>query len=185
MNYPLSGADIKRFLKKTKIIAYKDIQKYRNAYDLIYPHNEVVIFYKTASGEGSQGHWTSLLKNSHGWEMFDSYAIFLDEELNFPVQPEPGEDEEMFKIRHGQDARYLTKLLAEVREPVSYNHFRFQAFELPDGTRPQSCGRWVILRLLNKEKSLEEFKEGVDLLSDYYSSPDEMVTTLIRAHGEQ
>lgn len=182
MEYPLSSKDIQQYLKNVKIILYKDLQNYYSAKDLVRPHNQVVIMFKTSS---DFGHWCCLLKNHSGYEFFDPYGLFLDDQLETKMEPDPDEDEEMFKLRYGQDTRWLTKLLAKVDEPVSYNHHKFQAFKLPDGTRPQTCGKWCILRLLNYEKPLDEFKEGVDLLSDYYSSPDEAVGTVIKAYGER
>lgn len=181
MDYPLSNGDIQDYLRKTKIIPYGNIKNYLSAADLVYPHNECVILYRTSDDDGNvSGHWTCLLKNKYGYEMFDSYGIMLDDELEFPVNhPNP----EAFKIQHGQEYRYLTKLLSEVNCPVSYNHHKFQAFKLPDGTRPATCGRYVILRLLNKSKNLEQFKKEFDktVKDNGYKNYDECVVHLINS----
>lgn len=176
MDYSLSAEDIQKYLRKTKIIPYGEIQRYRTAADLVYPFNECVILYKTAD---NYGHWTGLIKNKYGYEFFDPYGVMLDDELDYPVQDE---DEEEFKWRHGQDYRYLTKLLSEVPQTVSYNHHNFQKFKRPDGVRPATCGRHTILRLLNKNKSLEQYAKELDQtisLNPDISDHDEAVVRMI------
>lgn len=185
VDYPISGADIQKYLKNTKLLTYKDIKNYDSIESLLHPHNEAVIFYRSSEGPGSQGHWTAILKNKYGIEHFDAYGTFLDDQLNAPVKLQPGQDEQLFKILHGQNARYLTKLLSKTKYPVSYNHHQFQRYELSDGVRPQTCGRWVICRLLNKTKSLRQFKKAVDKMSIGFMSPDDAITHYIRVESEQ
>jgi hypothetical protein len=86
----------------------------------------------------------------------------------------------MFKHRNGQDYRYLTKLLSEVPQSVSYNHHKFQKFEC-DNMTPTTCGRHVILRLLNKHKNLEAYKKEFDQTRDQggYAGYDECVVALV------
>ena len=181
MDYSLSAGDIQKYLRNTKIISYGEIQRYRTAADLVYPYNECVILYKTAD---NYGHWTGLIKNKHGYEFFDPYGVMLDDELDYPVEfsPEKFKNEEEFKWRNGQDYRYLTKLLSEVPQTVSYNHHKFQKFKRPDGVRPATCGRHTIFRLLNKSKSLEQYKKEFDelLQSNNIEDYDEAVVQMVR-----
>lgn len=177
MDYSLSNFEIEKYLRNTKIVPYSDIRKYYSAKDLVAPYNECVILYKC--GE-SYGHWCCLLKNKSGYEFFDSYGIMLDNELEYPTEFETEQESEMFKHKHGQDYRYLTKLLSEVNQPVSYNHHKFQKFKRDDGVKPSTCGRHVILRLLNKKLSLPEFKKQFDQTVSEGTDYDETVCRLIK-----
>jgi hypothetical protein len=125
--------------------------------------------YKT---EDSYGHWTCLLKNRYGYEFFDPYGIILDDQLKY-VNPEMTEDEkEQFKSYNKQNYRYLTNLLSKVHEPVSYNHHKFQKFKR-NGERPATCGRHVVLRLLNKDMSLAQYKREFDKAVKGLNLPDQ------------
>lgn len=158
MDYPLSNIDISAYLKGAKIVPYSNIRKYPDINTLLEPYGCIVILYRAPSGVG---HWCCLIKNKHGYEFFDPYGVLLDEQLEYTGDMK-GQMAELFKQDVNQDHRYLTMLLAKTNLPVSYNHHKFQTFKRPDGIIPSTCGRHCILRILNKDLSLSEYKDQFD-----------------------
>ena len=174
ISYSLSDDDIRNYLDdQIKVIPYSDIQRYTNTrhgiYQLLEPFGRIVILYKT-NGDGfqSSGHWCCLFRNRqrHEIEFFDSYGMLPDDQL------EQGDELKNFA---GQNHYYLTRLLADASEKIIYNHFKLQRY----APNINTCGRWCLLRLLNGDLSLEEFKKLLDANKSKGISYDQLVTKLI------
>jgi hypothetical protein len=165
MDKSLSNFEIMSLLgDKTKIITYPEIRKYKNIDDLLYPWGNIVILYMTGD---SYGHWTTLFKHSDGSiEYFDSYGSVVDQPLEIEV---------IGDIR-GQEHFYLTRLLSICKRKVVYNHHKLQSKD----RRVSTCGRWCVLRLLNKEKTLEEFYFELVQEKKKNESFDQLVCRLIK-----
>ena len=113
------------------------------------------------------GHWCLVHEtvNTDGTpciEMFDSYGIFPDNELNW-VSP-------AFKIGSGQQHTHLLRLLLNSERPIAYNNVCLQ------GKGTSTCGRWCIFRHKNSHMSNEQFCSEVKKeCSSQGLSPDEYV----------
>lgn len=144
---PLSGEDIKKLLKgKVKIIEYPELSNYNSIEELLNPYGQVVILYES---KPNYGHWTTLFKypNRSGVEFFDPYGIKIDDEFNYIS--------DKYRIELNEDVPYLSNLLYNYDGPIEYNDYKFQKF----AENIDTCGRWVVLRLVLKKKSLEEFED--------------------------
>jgi hypothetical protein len=96
----------------------------------------------------------------------DSYGKLPDQPLEV----------EFINERDGQEHFYLTRLLSICKRKVIYNHHPLQSKD----RRVSTCGRWVVLRLLNKEKTLEEFYDELVQEKKKNESFDQLVCRLIK-----
>ncbi len=154
MNYSLSTSDIiKKMNGKVRIISYEDLHKYNSIYEILYPYGYVVIIYLTKE---HYGHWICVLEDIRGRiEVFDSYGIFKpDHELDL-IDPK-------FKKISYQDQPYLSELLARSGKLIEYNDYQFQSFD----DNISTCGRWCILRLIFKSKTIQEFQKIMNFVTD-------------------
>jgi hypothetical protein len=165
MDKSLSNFEIMELLgDKTRILTYPEIKKHKSVDDLLYPWGNVVILYMTGD---SYGHWTTLFKHSDGSiEYFDSYGKMPDQPLEIEFINDIG----------GQERFYLTRLLNICKRKIIYNHHKLQSKD----KRISTCGRWVVLRLLNKDKSLEEFYDELVQEKKKNESFDSLVCRLIK-----
>lgn len=113
------------------------------------PHRPFCLLYEM---QPNTGHWCLVHEtvNTDGTpciEMFDSYGIFPDNELNW-VSPS-------FKIGSGQQHTHLLRLLLNSERPIAYNDVCLQ------GKGTSTCGRWCILRQKKGKMSNEQFVEEV------------------------
>lgn len=176
MDHPLSDKEIISKLKnKSNIVLYKDLNKYRNIDQLLYPHNACVILYEVVP---NNGHWVCILKTheptSYGLrtciEFFDSYGKMVDTQQKF-IDPS-------YLEISGQTDKMLTRLLlfSNARYLISYNQYPFQKLSYDIKT----CGRWCVLRILNKSMNLDEFHKEVVLSSKLMGlTLDEFVALII------
>jgi len=150
MDKALSNEEIIDYLKDVKIVPYSDIKNYHSINDLLAPFDKVVILYRT---NHNFGHWCSIFRDRgrNEIEFFDPYGIIIDDQLGY-------NDNKVFQREYGQNHYYLTRLLADAKEDISYNHHKLQKF----GPNINTCGRWCILRLLNTDLSLQDFKQLLD-----------------------
>lgn len=134
---------------KAKVVTYDQLRKVKNIDDLLKPHGAVFLLYQQ---QKNHGHWVALFRRENRKgnveiEFFDSYGIFPDEQLFWT-------DKTVRKQLH-HDYPYLTKLLykAPRNYDLIYNEYPFQKF----GKGVNTCGRWCVHRLQNKDKSLNEY----------------------------
>lgn len=163
MDYSLSNKEITRLLNnKVKIITHDKIKKYNNINDLLGKNNKCVILYRNSL---NYGHWCCLFKNKKGINFFDSYGNKPDEILKFV----PNDVNEELK----QDHKKLLQLLYKSKYNICFNQYKLQKLEKYINT----CGRWVVFRLLNSDLTEDEFK---DLFKNRKYSPDELITELVK-----
>lgn len=139
MNRSLSDKDIKSRTGMPCYL-YRDLEQ-----QIQLPPRPFCLLYEMRP---NTGHWCLLHEtvNTDGTpciEMFDSYGIFPDNELNW-VSPS-------FKIESGQQHTHLLRLLINSDRPIAYNDVCLQ------GKGTSTCGRWCILRYINRSMSNEQF----------------------------
>ena len=169
MNKSLSNIDINRALnKQCKIIVYPEIINYRTLNELLYPYDACVILYEFKK---NFGHWTTVFRYPNGKvEHFDSYGIEPDEELKFATID--------FRTKNNEYFPYLTKLLYNSGDDIEYNNYPLQEH----GKNINTCGRHVIVRLLNRHMNIDKYANHIYQLSDkYHVNPDELVTYLTKS----
>lgn len=167
---PLSGNDIMRILNfRTKVILYPEIINYSTIEELLSPYGCVVILYMQDKTNNSYfGHWCCLfqIEGTNKLEFFDPMGIFCDDELDMKMN-------EQFRIQNGLQYPLLTYLLFNNRHKykLTYNQYKFQK----RNENINTCGRHCCVRLLNKDKTLKEYKKYID---SFNIMPDITVTLL-------
>jgi len=150
----ITSSDLVRYFgdeAKDHILRYSELAKYKNLLELL-PKNKA---YKIIliEEERNLGHWVLITRQGNTIEFFNSYG----------QQPEAGKKLlGQYKNRMmGQDNDEIKRLFAtQPRMKFVYNDFPFQ--KLKDGVN--TCGRWVILRIITMkdlEMDLKEFTELV------------------------
>lgn len=159
----LSNVDILESLQnKANLISYTDAHKYKTLDSMLGNNAACVILYETKK---LYGHWCCIFKlDDNSVEFFDPYGLMPDRELKF-ISPK-------YKIESKQDYPYLTKLMIDSPYVLSYNQNQFQ--ELKKGVN--SCGRWVVCRLLFRHLKLDEFIKLFGIKRKY--KPDFYATLL-------
>jgi len=142
----LSNEDILRITKgKVKIIEYKELHNATSLEPFLEPYGSLVILYETREG---YGHWVCLIKRGiNSLEFFDPYGFKVDEELNLINEMHIRRNSE------NQIQPHLTALIQSGGYRVSSNLTKLQKFKKDVNT----CGRWVALRILLKNMSIEKF----------------------------
>ena len=84
LDYALSQDDIITLLKgKVKVITYKELSQYKNIEEALKIYGRLVLLFESRN---NYGHWTLLHRlkgKKNEVEMFDSYGLFPDEELDY------------------------------------------------------------------------------------------------------
>lgn len=174
---PLSGSQIQKLLPfKIKIVKYTEIANYDDIDKLLEPFGCVVVLFETPTIKGSSGHWVGLCRtvdddNNPSINFFDSYGKPVDDQKKFI--------DKKFQQVIGQSENYLTWLLYQSKklygDEVEYNEIPFQKMDPNINT----CGRWVSLRLIMKDKSMNEFQNFMKYLKNSYGkSYDDIVVIL-------
>jgi hypothetical protein len=196
-DFAYSNDDISRLLDgKVNIYRYRDLAKFCSANgtldDILFPFNCACILYESKE---KYGHWTCLIKyppppqkeveestGGHEYEIFDSYGILPDNELNYI--------DNTFKIKSGQNIPFLSLITINTlkrgpKDNVYYNKVQLQSRPEESSTGGiNTCGRWVGIRCFLNNLRLDEF---VKLFVSEHSSrtspvhrmtPDEYVTLL-------
>lgn len=159
---PMKGSEIHDWLPDATIVRQYDLRKFKKL-----PKLPIVLLYEI---QKNFGHWVTILETPEGIEHFDSYGYAPDSELSFIP--------EHYKIKTHQNEKSLLKLLLDADEhnnQINYNNYVFQG-EPPIST----CGRWVILRNLLNDLTIDEFHQGVMKTSQQLGiTPDQLVTLII------
>lgn len=152
----LTDLDIYRLMKgKVSIVFYHQISYYRTIEELLGRYKQVIILYEKTQ---NIGHWCTIFLTNRGVEFFDPIGEYIDDQLYY--------------ANFNKTARYISKLLIEygdrnVGKSIEYNATQFQ--RMAQGI--DSCGYHCIVRLWNKEMTLETYtdkftqlaKDGIDL----------------------
>lgn len=161
MKRPFGESDIKILLNgKIKILTYNSLESFDTIEQLLHPFGRVVLLYEWKK---NFGHWVCVFyAPNHRIEFFDPYGYKPDGEKSF-IPPK--------LWRMG----YLSQLLYDASNRgwiIEYNQYKFQK----KGNDISTCGRWVVLRLLFQNYTLEEFHKIFQNLGDVHS--DDLVTFL-------
>jgi hypothetical protein len=160
MKIPYSNDDIYNKLnKRVKIITYSDLSNYNNLDDAMGKYEALVILIEIRK---RFGHWICLFKRNNIIEVFDSYGFIPDDQLEFV--------DKQFRKNNNMYYPQLSKLLLNSNYDIEYNHYQLQKMSDDINT----CGRWVVQRLLLKHLSLEEFYKLFK--SDNTITSDELIT---------
>lgn len=165
----LSSYDIIGALNgKTNLMSYQQLHLFDNIDDVLGIYGACVLLYLT---KNNYGHWTCLFKtDTDKISVFDSYGLIVDDELDFvPVEK---------REKLGESFRYLTYLLYNSPYEIEYNNYKFQEYSSGED-RINTCGRFVIVRLWNRNLDPEEFKDMI-YHNPFNLSPDEYVTFLTK-----
>lgn len=155
--YSLSDADIRKILgDDISIMTYPELKHMKSIDDCFDSSGRCIILYLTESE--NSGHWTALIKRGDTIEFFDPYGD-SPEGVRKMIDPEQ-------RTALGEDRPYLNNLLKGSR--VVHNKNPFQQ----DKPGVNDCGRHCIMRLLNKDKSIEQYKA---LIKSSGQSPDDWV----------
>jgi len=160
-NYSLSDNDLLLLTdNKVKILSYQQLEDFKNIDEVLEPYGAVIILYQKTK---TSGHWISVLKQNNTIEIFDSYGIGLDHELEFSP---------FNKARHGGIAiPHLTNLINASNYKIEVNKIKLQE----DSNKINTCGRWAGLRVRFRDVPLNIF---TSMFKNSKNSPDYMVTSL-------
>ena len=147
MDKSLSNFEVMGALNnKINVMTYTQLANYDNIENVLGPNKAVVLLYLT---KWNYGHYTCLFLNSNNkLHYFDSYGDTPDYLLKYI--PEYFREESLQKLPH------LTYLLWKCKYQIEYNDYKLQKM----GKNITTCGRWCIIRLLNKELSDKQFAEN-------------------------
>ncbi len=96
----LSGDDILNITdNKCTVMRYQDLEKFQNIDQALEPHGAIVLLYQH---EADFGHWVAVFKvNDSTIEVFDSYGIPIDSEIDFsPFQLRRHQGEKVAHLTH-------------------------------------------------------------------------------------
>ena len=130
---------------RTHVVEFADIPRYRTPTDLLAGDEAVVIYVRTGP---SFGHWTTLFRRGAELEVFDSAGAAIDQDLLFLPPAE--------RVALHETQPFLLEMLedpARNTEQVEVNGMRYQ--RLTDAVN--TCGRHVIVRLLHRNLSSEQY----------------------------
>lgn len=149
MDISLSSEDILKSLKyQCNLIAYEDMHKIKNIDELLNKYNKCVILYQSSP---NYGHWTCIWLYKNILYYFDSYGFKPDVQLLFV-----GDRGSDIRISLNSNYPYLSNLMIKSPYNIDYNDIMLQ--DITNDT-VATCGRYVILRLLNPTLSHEKFKK--------------------------
>lgn len=178
MNKALNGDELKKMIPwDINIILYPDIEKYDTIDDMLEPNNCCILLFETDRGENmSTGHWTCLLKtvddeNNESVNFFDSYGFKPDDQkkkINKYFM-------EMINMRDNFLSELLYRAANEMDNVVEYNEKQLQKM----ARNIHTCGRWISLRLLLKDISMNDFQKFMEYLKQNYNNNlDKLVVNL-------
>jgi len=139
--------------KRVNWMIYDELQKYHTLEDVLKTGAAVILLQIENRKAPSVGHFVVLLDHGNHVEHFDSYGLTIDQEN---------------AITH---ERHLTSLFKQTKKPIVENTKRLQRFR----EDVQTCGRWVVARLLLRQLELKEF---IRILQSIATPNDEMVTLM-------
>lgn len=159
--YPLTDADIEAILGKTVIMTYPELQDMEDIEEIFDADGRSVLLFLTENNQ--TGHWTALIRNSDTIEYFDPYGSAPDADRKWLSKE---------KLRElDEEKPHLTRLLRNSHLKVYFNTYDFQE----DKQNVNTCGRWVVARLLYRKKTLRQF---YNIVMNSGLKPDDFVSAL-------
>ena len=159
--YPLGDDDIVKILGPTVVMTYPQLAEVDDIREIFDKDGRAVVLFLTE--DETTGHWTGLLRNDNTIEYFDPYGSAPDADRKWLSKE---------KLRQlDEDRPLLTKLLRGSGMKVYFNTRPFQE----DKTDVNTCGRWVVSRLLHRQLSLPQFNA---MVKKSKMKPDDFVSAL-------
>jgi len=159
--YPLSDADIEAILGETVIMTYPELQGVDDIEEIFDKDGRSVLLFLTENDQ--TGHWTGLIRSADTIEYFDPYGSAPDADRKWLSKE---------KLRElDEEKPHLTRLLRQSKMKVYFNTYDFQQ----DKESINTCGRWVVARLLHRKKTLRQF---YNMVMNSGLKPDDFVSAL-------
>lgn len=183
LDYPLNADEIEKLIPfDVNIVHYASLESYNDIFELMYPNNCVIIFLETEQQVGNvkNGHWICLTLSPRSpcltkSGIHDIQATNLEYCINFfdsygsnGDEIKDDLDDNLMELT-GQANDLLTKLLYDANKEgyyIEYNEKPLQKLKKGINT----CGRFVVLRILTKNFPLEYFQKFMMIGG---TSPDE------------
>jgi hypothetical protein len=159
--YALTDEDINKILGGTVIMTYPELQDVSRIEDIFDKDGRSVLLFLTE--DETTGHWTGLIRSEKMIEYFDPYGSAPDADRKWLSKNKLKELDE--------EKPMLTKLLRASHMKVYFNTYAFQS----DRQDINTCGRWVVARLLHRKKTLREF---YNMVKKSGMKPDDFVSAL-------
>lgn len=138
-------------------IIYDELKKFKSIEQLMSKGAVVILLQIETAHAPSVGHFVVLLNHKNHYEHFDSYGLTIDEELKITQE------------------HHLTNLFKTSTKPIRDNTKRLQRFRGDINT----CGRWVVARLLLNELELESFLKLIEYFKVDYDDLVSIMTMLL------
>lgn len=139
--------------KHARWILYDQLSKYKTFDELMALGAVCILLEIEKRNAPKVGHFILLLDHKTHLEHFDSYGLTMDEELKITQE------------------KHLTRLFTTCRKKIVDNTVRLQQFREDINT----CGRWVVARLLLRELELDEF---ISLIKYFVRPSDDLVAAM-------
>lgn len=167
----LSNFEIMDSIKhKGNMMTYEELVNFDNIDDALGKHGALVLLVET---KNNSGHWICIFKTLSDNKkkepiisFFDSYALPVDDQLHFVNMKYREENDMLYP--------YLSYLLYKSPYPIEYNEHQFQELS----PKINTCGRWVIMRLLLRDLPLKKFYKLFK--SSKKINSDDLVTILTK-----
>lgn len=146
----LVGPDV---ASHTRWIVYDDLVKFKNLEELMKYKVCVILLQIEKPNAPKVGHFIVLLDHNSHYEHFDSYGLTMDEERGITNE------------------HHLTNIFKNSRKPIVDNIVKLQRWREDINT----CGRWVVTRLLLKDLELKSF---LRLMNYFHTDYDQLVAIM-------
>lgn len=144
--------------QKVRWITYDELAKYKNLDQLMELGVCVILLQIEAPQKPKVGHFIVLLDHGKHFEHFDSYGLTMDQELSITQE------------------HHLTNIFKRSRKPIIDNTKRLQTLREDVNT----CGRWVVARLLLRHYELDVFLKLIEHFHVLYDDLVAIMTMLLQ-----
>lgn len=160
---PMSGEEMLEYNPDARLLKYTQLYDFRTIDEAFSHFNKIILLYLIDSA--SSGHWTCLMRypEQNRIEFFDSYGLGIDDEEKYVPR----------KLAHTfkEDYKKLSELLNKSQYKITYSKYKLQ------GSKSETCGRFVSLRLLEKKLTDDQFYNKY--FRNINITPDEVVSKII------
>lgn len=143
---------------KCKWMIYDDLQHFQSIQELMSLGAACILLQIETPRAPSVGHFILMLDHGNHYEHFDSYGLSMDEELRIT------------------DEKHLTRIFKDTRKPILDNSKRLQTIRQDVNT----CGRWVVARLLLRHLELDVFLKLIEHFNVLYDDLVSIMTMLLQ-----
>jgi len=144
--------------KTVRWLLYDELYKFNNLNQLMDLGAAVILLQIETPNLPKVGHFIVLLDHGNHYEHFDSYGLTMDQELKITQE------------------RHLTRLFKNTRKPIKDNLKRLQTLRQDINT----CGRWVVARLLLRNMELDPFLKLIEYFRVNYDDLISIMTMLLQ-----